>query len=182
MKIQPWRFNTYLLLGAFLMAAVGCETTGAGKKDEKNEKKQLSTLRIHLEANRDGTQAKDPVPVFRESPLLVNINKAPFLTEANVTGAKLLDVMGGFVIQLQFDHAGLFLLEEYTVANKGRRMAIFSQFGATSKEARWLAAPLIKQRIVDGSLTFTPDASREEAERIVRGLNNVAAKNQKQRL
>ena len=43
-------------------------------------------------------------------------------------------------------------------------------------EARWLAAPRISQRIKDGVLVFTPDATREEAERIVRGLNNVAIK------
>jgi hypothetical protein len=32
----------------------------------------------------------------------------------------------------------------------------------------------MNERILDGTLTFTPDATREETERIVRGLNNVA--------
>ena len=35
---------------------------------------------------------------------------------------------------------------------------------------------MIAQRIPDGYFTFTPDATRAEAQRIVRGLNNVAAK------
>ena len=47
-----------------------------------------------------------------------------------------------------------------------------SQFG----EMRWLAAPMITRQIQDGIFVFTPDASREEAERIVRGVNNVVAK------
>jgi hypothetical protein len=33
---------------------------------------------------------------------------------------------------------------------------------------------LIRQRIADGVLVFTPDATRAEAERIVSGLNRVA--------
>ena len=43
-------------------------------------------------------------------------------------------------------------------------------------ENRWLAAPVIPSRIGNGVLTFTPDASREEADQIVLGLNNVAKK------
>lgn len=179
MKIRSDRFNTYFLLAAVLAIVVGCQTA---EQKEKNEKKQLSTLRIHLEVSPDGTEAKDPVPVYRESPVLLHISKDPFLTEADVAGAKVLDVMGGFAIQVQVDRRGIFLLEQYTTANKGRRMVIFSQFGITKAEARWLAAPLIKQRIADGFLVFTPDATREESERIVRGLNNVAAKNKKRNL
>jgi hypothetical protein len=43
-------------------------------------------------------------------------------------------------------------------------------------ESRWLAAPVIPRRISNGVLTFTPDASREEADLIAIGLNNVAKK------
>jgi hypothetical protein len=43
-------------------------------------------------------------------------------------------------------------------------------------ENRFLGAPLITKRITDGVFVFTPDATREEAERIVAGLNNVIAK------
>jgi hypothetical protein len=44
------------------------------------------------------------------------------------------------------------------------------------KDCRWLAAPVISHRIGDGVLVFTPDATREEAEEIALGLNNVAKK------
>jgi hypothetical protein len=33
---------------------------------------------------------------------------------------------------------------------------------------------LIKRRIGNGELVFTPDATREECDRIVTGINNVA--------
>ena len=59
-----------------------------------------------------------------------------------------------------------------TGRGKDRRIAIFSQFGP----ARWLGAPIYQQKISNGVVFFTPDASRSEAERIVRGLNNVARK------
>ena len=53
----------------------------------------------------------------------------------------------------------------------------FSASGATSwKNGRWLAAPSINRLVANGTLTFTPDASREEAEQLVKGLN-LAAKN-----
>ena len=60
-----------------------------------------------------------------------------------------------------------------TVARyRGKHLVIFSYFD----QGRWLAAPLITGKNSTGLLTFTPDATREEAERIVRGLNNVAKK------
>ena len=88
----------------------------------------------------------------------------------------MIDVVGGFALRIQFDLDGTVLLEEYTVENRGRKMAIFSQFGAQIKDYRWLAAPVISHRITDGVLIFTPDATREEADEIAIGLNHVAKK------
>jgi preprotein translocase subunit SecD len=107
---------------------------------------------------------------------MVNVQKMPFLNESNVSGAKVVDVVGGFALRIQFDHAGAALLEQYTVANRGRKIAVFSQFGEEIKTLRWLAAPFISRRIIDGVFVFTPDANREEAEEIARGLNNVVKK------
>lgn len=172
MKIQTGRFNIYLLVAALGIGLCACQTTESKKKNE------LSTLRVHLEVSPDGAGFSEPVPVFRESPVTVNVEKEPFLTEANVAEAKLLNVMGGYLIQLQFDRRGSWLLDQYSTANKGRRVAIFSQFGTPPQE-RWLAAPILAQRITNGFLVFTPDATQEEAEDIVRGLNNVAVTAQK---
>jgi preprotein translocase subunit SecD len=173
MMIRPQRFNTYLLvmLAAAAVAVCGCQSTSA-----KMPKNLLSTLRLHVEASLDGTKASESVPVYREKPVWVNVEKVPFLTEANVSSASVVDGVGGYVLRIQFDHDGTVLLEECTAANRGRKMAIFSQFGKDIKDYRWLAAPMINHRITDGILVFTPDATREEAEEIALGLNNVAKK------
>ena len=80
------------------------------------------------------------------------------------------DVLGGYSISVQFNKQGSMLLEQYTTGSKGKHMAISAEFG----QMRWIAAPVITQRIGDGLFVFTPDTSREEAERIVSGLNRVA--------
>ena len=171
MKIHWDRFNIYLVVALAAVAVCGCRTSG-----KTNPKKLTSTLRLHLEVNPNGTKANEPVPVYREKPVMVNIDLMPFLTEANVLDAKVVDAVGGFALRIQFDHAGTALLEECTTANPGRRMAIFSQFGEKIKEKRWLAAPRIPRRISDGVLIFTPDTTREESEEIAVGLNNVSKK------
>lgn len=173
MKIRMWRFNLYLLAALAVIAAVGCQSSPA----EKKSKKLLSTLRLYPEGSRDGTKATELVPIYRQKPVMVRVEKVPFIDEGHVASAKVIDVMGGgFALQIQFDHRGTGLLEEYTVVNRPRRIAILSQFGGKVKQQRWLAAPMASRRISDGVLTFTPDATREEADEIVAGLNNMVKK------
>ncbi len=76
---------------------------------------------------------------------------------------------------------GGLILEQYSGSNSGRHFVIYGQWGSKAGEGRWLAAPSITQRISDGVLTFTPDCSLEEANKLVAGLNVVAKKNQKQK-
>ena len=171
MTICGKRFNIYLLamLGAAL--ACGCQSSG-----EKHPKKLLSTLRLRLETGSDRSKSTESIPVYREKPIWVNVQKEPFLSEANVVAASVVDEVGGYALRIQFDQNGTVLLEECTTRNRGRRIAIFSQFAEQLKDYRWLAAPVISHRIADGVLVFTPDATREEAEEIALGLNNVAKK------
>ena len=165
MKIGFLGFNLYLLL---LLVLPGCQLTG--------KKKEASTLRLHVEVTPDGTDKNGPVPIGRgDFTFQVNVEKEPFLKEGDISQAWVVDALGGFQILVQYDRRGTLLLDQYSTAYKGRRVAIFSQFG----EVRWLAAPVMANRISDGTLVFTPDATREEAERIVEGLNNVAKEVQK---
>ena len=161
MKIRFPRFNTYLIAALCALGA-GCKTTA---------EKEVSTLQFHLEVTPDGTEHNSLVPIGREGTFTVNVEKAAFLNEGLVAKAAVVnDALGSFALMIQFNRKGSWMLEQYTVAHKGRRVAILSQFG----EARWLAAPKMNNRITDGLFVFTPDATREEAERIARGLNNVA--------
>jgi hypothetical protein len=160
------RFNSYLLVVMLGLLCLGCKSM---------KKKEATTLRLHLEVNADGSDRNRPVPVYRENPIHVNVENVPFLTEAHVAKASVVDALGSFQIMIQFDRRGTWLLEQYTTAHRGKRAAIFSQFGSV----RWLAAPVMNKRISDGLLVFTPDATREEADRIVLGLTNVAKEAQK---
>jgi SecDF, P1 head subdomain len=171
MIISEQRFNIYLLVALAAAMAGGCQST-----PERQAKKALSTLRLHLESGSDRTKSTESVPVYREKPVYVTVQKEPFLSEANVTAASVVDEEGGYALRIQFDDDGQVLLEECTTRNRGRRIAIFSQFAPELKDYRWLAAPLITHRISDGVLVFTPDATREEAQEIAVGLNNVAKK------
>ena len=166
MKIGFGRFNIYLLPLIALAAALASCTTA------QKEKMEESSLRLHMQVNRDTSlqgQSTNAV-IGRSAPFQITIAREAFLTEFNIERADVSDSVGGFSISVQFNDEGKITLEHYTTAYRGRHIVIGAEFGQT----RWLAAPVIRQRIADGKLVFTPDATREEAERIVRGLNRVA--------
>lgn len=177
MLIVRCRFNTYLQAMMLFIAVCfcGCRMFSSGDLD----KKVVSSVSLHMETNPYMTDLSSPVPIFREKPIMVNVEKSPFLTEGDVAGAKLVEVMGGFALQIQFDQHGTWILEQATATNPGKRIAILCRFGPKFKEVRWLAAPYVSRRISNGILQFTPDATREETEQIVLGLNNIAGKTQK---
>jgi hypothetical protein len=166
MKSRSCVFNGFLAL-AVLAFAAGCCTS-----EECKRSKEMSTLRVHVESDRGSNDRASAISVIRSSPIRINIEREPVLDERNVVGARIVEEEGGlFSIEIQLDRRGSWALERTTVANRGKRLAIFSAF---DKEARWLAAYVIPAKNSSGRLTFTPDASHEEAERFVRGLNNFA--------
>jgi len=157
----------------FLVVAAGALLSGCATGEEHKKKKELSNIRIHIEADQGSGDRSSAVSVHRAAPILLNVERDPVLDEHNVIAAMVVDQPGGlFSIQLQFDRQGSWLLERASVVNGGKHFVIFSYFG----ETRWIAAPQIVGKNSSGRLTFTPDATREEAERLVRGLNNVAQK------
>lgn len=179
MMIRDMRFNIYsrnagglvvaLMLTLMGVAGAGCKS-GKEKDPDKYDKRDEASLRFHLEVSRDGQEDNSPVTVGRQSPFEVNVQKSPFLTEFQIEKAEVVDDVGGFAISLQLDKQGTFLLEQYTTGHKGRRIGIMAEFG----QVRWIAAPVIMKRWGDGKFLFTPDTTREEAERIVSGVNRVA--------
>jgi preprotein translocase subunit SecD len=169
MMINFVRFNIYLCLGFLLLLNAGCGSTGGDKK------KNLTTLEFHLEINADGSADNQTVSVFRDHPMELTIDREPFLDGTDVSEARVVDDLGGFKIRLQFNWRGTQLLASTTQANRGKRIAIVCFFGKT----RWLGAPMIRNAVTDGVYTFTPDCSRDEADTIVKGLNDVAAETKK---
>ena len=174
MKIHWNRFNIYL--SAVLTSLLLCGCLSA----ESKAKHQSSEVRLHLEMT--GQQGgSTQVPIYRDNPVMINVEHDAFLTEGSMAEARVIEAVGGFAISIRFDRRGSWLLEQYTGSNKGKRLAVFAQFvspyNPKLSPGRWLAAPIISQRITDGILRFTGDLSIEEAHSFVRGLNNVAHKN-----
>jgi len=172
MMIRWNRFNIYLLLALVLGLACGC------RSPETKRKQAVTHMMFQLEVPRGAPGNNEQVQVYRGNPMLLNVQKEPFLTDANVLKAKVLDDVGGFSIEIQFDRDGTILLEQRTVANRGGHYAIVCQWAVAPdwqlNTGRCLAAPQFNRRITNGLIVFTPDATREEADEIVIGLNNVA--------
>jgi hypothetical protein len=178
MKSGFHQFNTYLLLFLLTLAS-GCQTPSEKKAAEKTKVKpdqEASTMEFFLEVNPDGTDRNHPIEVYRDHPITINVMRTPFVETRDVEAAWVVDVLGGFSIKVQLKRpSGARRLEQATTSYRGQRIAVGSQFG----EMRWLAAPRITNTIFNGEFFFTPDATREEAERIVRGLNNVIKEGKK---
>jgi preprotein translocase subunit SecD len=175
MKCHWQWFNTYLMAALALALVCGCHTT-----PESQRKKLRSTLRVHVESTSYDTNRVESVSIPRTNPVHFIVEKSPILTEGNVKEAKVIETTGGFALQIQFDRRGTWLWEEVTGGNRGKHFAVFCQFMADPKaklgKGRWLAAPKVYQRVANGQLVFTPDATREEADLIATGFNNVAKK------
>lgn len=168
MKFGTVRFNSYfvLLIAACLTA---CESTNpSGAKKASSE---VATLRIHMETHPDPILSRQIV-VGRETPQTFSVTPAQ-LSEGNLVAAKILEGADEqFAIHLQFDREGARTLEMLSMSYRGKRLAL----GAQLPDPRWIGTFRMDRRIADGTLLFRPEATREEAGRIVRLLNNTVAK------
>jgi hypothetical protein len=164
-------FNLYFAAAVVLVAGIGCQTS--------KKQKESSLLRVHLEAGPEvPTNRCTVVQLPRNHPIDVQIDRTAFLSETDVKEAKVVEDLGGFSIRLQFNRKGSWILEQNSASNRGKHFVVYAQFVTPGQqehtEGRWLAAPRITRNLADGVLLFAPDASREEAEEIVLGLNNIA--------
>jgi len=156
------RFNLYLMLAGIAVLLCGCKTG----KDKKVE----TTLRVHAEAT-ENTSFTRKVKIYKDESLAMKVHEMPMLSDIDLLDAKVVDTMGGgFAISLKFNAMGRWTLDQHTSLNIGRHLAIYAMWGNKPAVSRWLAAPIISKRTADGMIIFTPDATREEAEEIVRGL------------
>jgi preprotein translocase subunit SecD len=161
------RFNIYLAGLLAALTVTGCSSMASKKED--------AVLRVHAEAKSNTTFTRK-ITVYRHAPLEMTIDQSVFLNETMVTKAKVVNTLGGFALAIQFDKRGQWLLDEHSSLNLGKHLAIFAMIGEKKKsESRWIAAPIISNRITDGMLIFTPDLTREEAEQVAAGLNRLAA-------
>lgn len=161
--------DLFLLINMFLLLTI---TLTSCSSPQKNKSKPLAILRVYLEADYNEPGRTEVVPVYRANPTPVRIYKNPILDESHIVQARIVDTVGGIALQIQYNFHGTLVLQQVSNAYRGRRIVIFTAF----PEARWLTAIRMNRPIMDGILTFTPDATPEEAQRIVTGLNNMAKK------
>jgi preprotein translocase subunit SecD len=180
-----WRacFNSILaIVLTVALVLTGCKTPTP-------EEKMQSLVRIHLEVNRDSREmgVSKTITIFRSQPTTMHVMNMPFLAETELEKAEVINTLGGFALSLKFTPTGGRVIEQISATNPGKRFAIYIQFGekltdTNTMQGRWLAAPKVNGRISDGMMIFTPDCSREEADKIVLGLNNVVVKQRKKNL
>jgi hypothetical protein len=126
--MKSWfrRFNTYFAL-AGLFFHPGCTSDTPAQKEAKKEQ---STIRLYLEGNRSDPTSTGTVQVTHAN-YLYTVEREPFLTEADLSKATLVDDGGpghSYFIQLLFDEHGTLFLDMTTTANRGRHIILFSQF------------------------------------------------------
>lgn len=179
MKTGPRWFNFYLTLAVTVLLS-GCAST----KDPTD--KLVTMLRVHMEAQPNQAIPPKTIAVNRSNPVTVQVETLYMITEENVVEARVVDQHGTYAIQIEFDQWAIPMLEHNSSSWQGRRIAIQAQWGPDYtwgrkyEHTRWLAAPKMNRKITEGTLTFTPDATREEAYEIVAGLNNGARKTKSQ--
>ncbi len=118
-------FNIYLALAGVFLAS-GC----ASDPVKKLRHKEVSTIRLYLEASRADSANAGKVLVTRQA-FPFYIEREPFLTEADLSKVMLINDPGpdhSYAIQLLFDDHATLLLDMTTTANKGRHIVVFSQF------------------------------------------------------
>ena len=168
MNFYARRFNLYLVL-LLALPWVGCALF-----DKKKTPEKAGAIRLHIESPVTLPEKTITVTLLRSSPVVVTVESEPLLTEASLLAAALVETPGGFAVRVKFDETAGWMLEQATARNPGKHLVIFGQWGETKAQGRFLAAPVINRRIGDATVTFTPDASREEAQQMVDGLNNLA--------
>ncbi len=175
MRVTRAWFNI-LLACAVMMGLASAALAGDAPAKKPRKPKPVKAVRIYVETRHDIAERSLAATVGRSSPMSFQVEKLPILNEVHVDEAALLEESGTYQVQLKFNSLGTRVLEAYTAAAVGRHLVIMTDIDA---EARWIAAPLVRRRIGDGVLRFVPDASREEMQRLVRGLNEAIAKKKK---
>jgi preprotein translocase subunit SecD len=170
MKSRRSNINGIFCALALVCLFSACKTPE--KKKETEHGKEDTLLKLHIEKDRDDKPDQADVPIYRQRPIMVHIDTNEILNNYDIKSAGLVETEGGFAIRIEFDDHGKRVIENITAREAGKHFVIYAAF----PEVRWLAAPRINRRIANGELIFTPDATREEAERIVSGINHVSKK------
>ncbi len=155
--------------------AADAKSKAKPKKEKK--KKPLKYFRVHVESRRDLPERTVLAKLHSDETVQVPVEKLPALNESHLKRAALIEEPGGYLVQFQFDSVGTKLLEAHSAAANGRHFAVAVDIDG---ETRWIAILLIRRRLSEGVLSFSPAASREDMDRLVRDLNKEIDRKRKQ--
>lgn len=150
-------------LGCLLLVAL-VGSGGCASKPPQN----AAALSMHLVASPAVPPMKRVTVVLRTPALSMEVNALPVLTTADLEHAELKGQDESFTLRLIFNTHGTIELDRISNNNRDELLVIFIN-------SRPVAAPQLKQRIVDGVFEFTPDMTLEEAQQAVEGLNATIA-------
>jgi hypothetical protein len=186
-RSNPINLFFLLVLGALFLAppisrAADSAPAGTNSPPKKNSKPKkasdrLAVIRLHMEVTDDGGSPR--AEVIRSAPQSFPISKDPFFDERDLIMAQMVETPdGGFIIQLEGTEHGRNAVEMATAASNGRHILVYGQWTDDDDvtESRWLAAPVIRGALRNGTIRFSVDADLTEARQLVDGLNNVAIK------
>jgi len=164
------RFNFYLAIVASGLLFAGCQS------EKSKRDKEATMFQLHMETGPNAGRGSLMVNIGRTNQQFsIYVEMDSFIGGDYLDEANLIDSAdGNFAIRLKFDTRGAMILQSKTSSNPGRRVAVECSFGKEEGQHRWIAAPIVRRPITDGIFIFTPQVTHEEAERIVRGLNNIA--------
>ena len=118
--------------------------------------------------------------IYQARPKLVHVDPKPVLVgdPGILKESLLIDTQDGLhAIQLNFTTRGQALMEYLTTNYRDRRLYVVVAQSDQSKtngvNSRCIGASYIQGTIRASSIAFTPDASRDESERIVRLINKT---------
>jgi hypothetical protein len=209
MKSRHRSFNIYFALACIVLAAGGCAVMRAITKETNPKAEQSTIRLYLEGQKADQTTAgtvlvtsnKYPFTVQRD-PFLTegDLSKASIVDDPDGSfyiqlrfkdhGALLLDMYTSdnkgkhIIVFSQFPKPGYKAAKAKKKPDNADDADLVEPSTAappagTPRWSGWLAAVLIRDRISNGLFRFTPDATREEGLRIVRGLRNVIGKEKK---
>jgi hypothetical protein len=168
------RFNIYLIVSLLLVSTSGCHGLGSlSGKGDKKKAKAAAFVELHIEDPYGTSDYTETISVLRDNPTHMTVEKDAFVDTADLASAKVVTgETGMYKLQLKFNDIGTQRIDGFTSRYRGRHIAILCKFPAD----RWLGALLITKPISNGIVEITPDATQEECDTIVKGLEAVIKK------
>ena len=165
------------LSASIMIIAVGCNYANYSV-ETKRDKAQFALFVEGFPQQGEDTKL---LKFYQASPRFVHIDPNPVLKgdSGMITASKVIDTQDGlYAIQLDFTTLGQSVMEHITTNFRSRRLyVVVAQSADNSKtnrvEMKCIGAKYIQQTISAPYMIFTPDATREESEDIIKLVNKT---------